>query len=35
MSVAEVLCWAVGVAILGALIVIWGCDGNGGGGGEA
>lgn len=29
MSVADGLCWAVGLIILGALIVIWGCDGNG------
>ena len=32
MSVAEGLCWSVGVAILGALIVIWDCSGTGGGG---
>ena len=31
MSVAEGLCWAVCVAILGALIVIWACSGPGGG----
>ena len=35
MSVAEVLCWAAEVAILGALIVIWSCSGTGGGGGES
>lgn len=32
MSVADGLCWIAGVVLLGALIVIWGCDGNGGGG---